>query len=165
MLHNDKIRQVIDTITSKVVLILGRFTDPRKQVLDALRESLRAYGYVPVLFDFDGPASQNTTETITLLARMARFIVADLTDPCSIPHELAMIVPNIPVPVQPLLLEGATTYTMSQDLLVYPWMLPTRHYTTIATLIAALNEQVIAPAEAKAADLQRQRTRPIDGLP
>jgi hypothetical protein len=38
-------------------------------------------------------------------------------------------------------------------------------YTTIATLIAALNEQVIAPAEAKAAELQRQRTRPIDGLP
>ena len=96
---------------------------------------------------------------------MARFIVADLTDPSSIPHELAMIVPHIPVPVQPLLLEGATTYTMSQDLLVYPWMLPTRHYTTIATLIAALNEQVIAPAEAKAVDLQRWRTRPIDGLP
>ena len=68
-----------------MILILGRFTEPRKPVLDALRESLRAYGYVPVLFDFDGPSSQNTTETITLLARMARFIVADLTDPSSIP--------------------------------------------------------------------------------
>lgn len=54
---------------------------------------------------------------------------------------------------------------MSQDLLLYPWMLPTRRYTTIDSLIAALNEQVIAPAEAKAAELQRQRTRPIDGLP
>ncbi len=149
ILHNEKIREVIDTITSKVVLILGRFTEPRKPVLDALREALRAYGYVPVLFDFAGPASQSTTETITLLARMARFIVADLTDPSSIPHELAMIVPHIPVPVQPLLLEGATTYTMSQDLLMYPWMLPTRRYTTIATLIAALNEQVIAPPRPK----------------
>ena len=69
------------------------------------------------------------------------------------------------MPVQPLLLEGATTYTMSQDLLLYPWMLPTRRYTTIDSLIAALNEQVIAPAEAKAAELQRQRTLPIDGLP
>ncbi len=69
------------------------------------------------------------------------------------------------MPVQPLLLEGATTYTLSQDLLLYPWMLPTRRYTTIATLIAALNEQVIALDEAKAADLQRQRTRPIDGPP
>jgi len=34
LLHNQKIRNVIDTITSKVVLILGRFTDERKAVLD-----------------------------------------------------------------------------------------------------------------------------------
>jgi hypothetical protein len=35
MLHNEKIRDVIDTITSKAVLILGRFTGERKAVLDA----------------------------------------------------------------------------------------------------------------------------------
>src|SRR5262249_55170805 len=35
MLNNQKIREVIDTITSKAVLILGRFTDERKAVLDA----------------------------------------------------------------------------------------------------------------------------------
>jgi hypothetical protein len=33
MLNNQKIRNVIDTITSKVVLILGRFTQERKPVL------------------------------------------------------------------------------------------------------------------------------------
>jgi hypothetical protein len=41
MLHNEKIRDVIDTITSKAVLILGRFTQERKPVLEALREELR----------------------------------------------------------------------------------------------------------------------------
>jgi hypothetical protein len=41
LLHNQKIRDVINTITSKAVLILGRFTDERKAVLDALREELR----------------------------------------------------------------------------------------------------------------------------
>jgi pentapeptide repeat protein len=35
MLNNQKVRDVIDTITSKAVLILGRFTDERKAVLDA----------------------------------------------------------------------------------------------------------------------------------
>jgi hypothetical protein len=30
MLNNEKIRDVIDTVTSKAVLILGRFTDERK---------------------------------------------------------------------------------------------------------------------------------------
>jgi hypothetical protein len=40
MLHNVKIRRIIDTITSKVVLILGRFTPERKAVLDALRDQV-----------------------------------------------------------------------------------------------------------------------------
>lgn len=41
LLRNQKIRDVIDTITSKAVLILGRFTPERKAVLDALREERR----------------------------------------------------------------------------------------------------------------------------
>ena len=80
MLHNQKIREVIDTITSKAVLILGRFTDERKAVLDALREELRKRNYLPILFDFSAPATRDITETISLLARMARFVVADITD-------------------------------------------------------------------------------------
>src|SRR5215510_11219760 len=41
MLNNQKVRDVIDTITSKAVLVLGRFTVERKAVLDALRQELR----------------------------------------------------------------------------------------------------------------------------
>src|SRR5262249_7659436 len=78
MLNNEKVRDVIDTITSKVVLILGRFTAERKAVLDALREELRKRDYLPILFDFEVPERRNITETVTLLARMARFIIADL---------------------------------------------------------------------------------------
>jgi hypothetical protein len=36
MLYNQKVRDVIDTITSKAVLILGRFAAQRKKVLDAM---------------------------------------------------------------------------------------------------------------------------------
>src|SRR5258708_7475832 len=57
MLNNQKVRDVIDTITSKVVLILGRFTAERKAVLDALREELRKRDYLPILFDFNVPAT------------------------------------------------------------------------------------------------------------
>ena len=95
LLHNEKIRDVIDTITSKAVLILGRFTPERKALLDALREELRHRNYVPILFDFDKPKSKDVTGTVETLARMARFIIADLTDPSSIPHELATIVPSL----------------------------------------------------------------------
>jgi hypothetical protein len=50
MLNNQKVRDVIDAITSKVVLILGRFAADRRAVLDALREELRKRDYLPILF-------------------------------------------------------------------------------------------------------------------
>lgn len=114
LLNNRKIRSVIDAVTAKVVLILGRFTPERKAVLDALRDELRQRDYMPVLFDFEKPLSLDLTETITLLARMARFVIADLTEPSSIPQELQAIVPQIAVPVQPLL-KGDLPYGMFPD--------------------------------------------------
>jgi uncharacterized protein YjbI with pentapeptide repeats len=75
LLHNEKIRGVIDTITSKAVLILGRFTPERKAVLDAIREALRQRNYLPILFDFEASGRRDFTETITTLAHLARFII------------------------------------------------------------------------------------------
>jgi uncharacterized protein YjbI with pentapeptide repeats len=159
MLNNQKVRDVIDTITSKVVLILGRFTAERKAVLDALREELRKRNYLPVLFDFEVPARRNITETITLLARMARFIIADLTDPSSIPQELQAIIPSVRVPVQPLLLEGSSLYSMFKDFdpQDFHWVLPVYRYKKPEQLLATLAENVIAPAEGKLRALQDRR--------
>lgn len=88
LLSNQKIRDAIDAITSKVVLILGNFASPRRWILDAIRDALPSLGYVPVLFDFEAPQSRSTQETVTLLARMARFVIADITAPASVPQEL-----------------------------------------------------------------------------
>jgi len=159
MLNNQKVRNVIDTITSKAVLILGRFTDERKAVLDALREELRKRNYLPILFDFESPAARNLTETITLLARMARFIIADLTDPSSIPQELQAIIPSVRVPVQPVLLEGSSLYSMFKDFdpRDFHWVLPVYKYREPKQLLATLAENVIAPAEGKVKDLEERR--------
>lgn len=94
LLNNQKIRDVIDTITSKVVLILGRFTPERKAILDALRDELRKRNYSPVLFDFEKPVSRDLTGTVSTLAHLARFIIVDLTDPSSAPHEVATVIPQ-----------------------------------------------------------------------
>jgi uncharacterized protein YjbI with pentapeptide repeats len=156
MLHNQKVRDVIDTITSKAVLILGRFTDERKAVLDALREQLRKRNYLPILFDFSVPATRDITETISLLARMARFVVADITDAKSIPQELSIIVPDLPsVPVQPLLLEGSAEYGMFEHFRRYPWVLETYTYPSSERLIASLAERVIGPAESYAKSVRK----------
>jgi hypothetical protein len=157
MLHDQKIRDVIDTITSKAVLILGRFTDERKAVLDALREELRKRNYLPILFDFSVPATRDITETVSLLARMARFIIADLTDPSSIPKELEAIVPQLAVPVQPLLEGTSRPYSMFSDYWKYDWVLPIYRYEALEPLLATLAEKVIAPAEAKVKALEERR--------
>ena len=157
LLNNEKVRDVIDTITSKVVLILGRFTDERKAVLDAIRDELRKRDYLPVLFDFDKPSSRDLTETVRTLAHLARFIIADLTEPRSIPQELQAIVPGLAVPVQPLLLEGSTgEYGMFQDLRKYDWVLEVHRYDSLEGLLASLGDRVIAPAEAKAKELAKR---------
>jgi uncharacterized protein YjbI with pentapeptide repeats len=151
LLNNRKIRDVVDTITSKVVLILGRFTETRKGVLDALRGELRRRNYLPVLFDFDRPASRDITETVSTLAHMARFVIADITDARSIPQELMAIVPNLPsVPVQPLLLASQEEYAMFGFFRRFPWVLEPYLYTDQDALLASLEEKVIAPVEAKA---------------
>ena len=149
LLNNVKIRKVIDTITSKVVLILGRFTPERKIVLDRLRDTLRSKNYSPVVFDFEKPASRDLTDTVRLLAGMARFVIADITDAKSIPQELMAIVPDMPsVPVQPLLLESQHEYGMFEHFRRYPWMLKEVLYTTVDELVANLDALVLAPVEA-----------------
>ena len=155
MLNNQKIRNVIDTITSKVVLILGRFTRERKPVLEALREELRQRKYLPILFDFEKPRSRNTDETITLLARMARFVVADISDAKSVLQELRAIVPDLPsVPVQPIILAMQEEPGMFDFYRNFRSFLNVHRYASQEQLIADLGEKVIRPAELKVLDLQ-----------
>jgi hypothetical protein len=158
LLHNEKIRHVIDTITSKVVLILGRFSIPeRKQVLDALRDELRKSerGYVPVVFDFEKPTSRTTDETITLLARMARFVIADISDAKSVLQELRGIVPDNPtLPVQPIIIADQEEPGMFDFFEGYHWFLKAHRYDSPAQLLAHLDKRVIAPPEAKVAKLR-----------
>jgi hypothetical protein len=49
LLNNKEIRKVIDTITSKAALILGRFSEERTRFLDALRGALRDKGLLPIV--------------------------------------------------------------------------------------------------------------------
>ena len=153
LLNNNRLRTVIDAVTSKVVLILGRFTPERKAVLDAVRDELRRRNYLPVLFDFEKPTNPDLTETLSTLAHMARFVIADLTDAKSIPQELGRIVPFLPsVPIQPILLASECEWGMFESFPRYPWVLEIVRYESQAELISNIPHRVIAPAELKARD-------------
>lgn len=151
LLTNKTLQRVIDTVTAKAVLILGRFTKRRKAVLDAIRDELRSRDLLPIIFDFDKPSSRDLTETISTLAHMSRFVIADITHAKSIPQELQAIVPHLPsVPVQPIAAQSAATYSMFEHFQRYPWVLPLYRYATKDQLIRRLVEDVITPSEAKA---------------
>ncbi|NOT09431.1 MAG: pentapeptide repeat-containing protein [Gemmatimonadales bacterium] len=149
LVSNSKLRGIIDTITSKVVLILGRFTPERKAVLQRIKKGLAGAGYVPVLFDFSGPASRDLSESISTLAHLSRFVLVDLSDPRSVPHELATIIPILPsVPVQPVVLSGQEPYAMFSHWSQYPWVLPILDYHPHPTAISQLIATAIRACEA-----------------
>ena len=155
LLHNPKVRDVIDTITARVVLILGRFTAERKAVLDRLRDDLGGLGFVPVLFDFEGPKSRDVTETVSTLAHLARFVVADLTEPRSVPQELATVVPHLPsVPVQPIIAAGHRPYGMFEHFERYSWVRPLLVYgegevpTLSERIVESVMDQGVSPSDA-----------------
>jgi uncharacterized protein YjbI with pentapeptide repeats len=160
LLNNREIRDVIDTIAKKAVLILGRFTPERKVVLDALREELRTHGYLPILFDFDKPSSQDLTETVSTLAHLSRFILVDLTDPSSAPYEVGTIASNHIRPIQALFQpseKAKRVFAMFPDLVRrYHWVLPPYEYQDQEQLLASLQTKVIEPAEQKAQELEKR---------
>jgi hypothetical protein len=153
LLHNEKIRRVIDTIGRKGVLLLGRFTEGRMVVLERLREELRKRGYLPIVFNFDKPETKDFTETVRVLAGLSHFVIADVTNPRSAPLELQATVPDIKVPFRPIIEKGEEPFTMLADLLQYDWVFQPIRYSSLDTLIGVLDEKIIAPAKAKFAEL------------
>ncbi len=155
LLNKKQIQGVITSMTSNMVLILGRFTPERKPILEAIRDELRERQYTPLLFNFEKPLSRDFSESLRTLARIARFIIADLSLHKSISQELRAILPGTVVAVQPLLNGARRLYTMFPDFKQYPYVLPGYRYNSLANLQATLEEKVIKPAEEKAKELER----------
>jgi hypothetical protein len=151
LLHNEEIREVIDTITSKAVLILGRFSPERKIIPDRLREELRTRHYVPILFDFEKPRSRDTIETIRTLAGMSKFIIAGLTGAKAVVQELQAIVPDFPsVAVRFIIQKSEKDPSMLDHIRRFPWVLDGAfEYENPKEVIESINDHILNPVEAK----------------
>lgn len=158
ILKNEEIRDAIDTLTSKCVLILGRFAlAKRKAILDGLKEELRNYNLIPLVFDFERPTDKDFTETIKTLAGLSYFVIADVTNPKSSPLELQATVPDYQIPFVPIIQEGEEPFAMMQDLQKkYDWVLKTVSYDSMKTLKEILKPLIIERAMEK-----RQKLRLI----
>ncbi len=157
LLNRRKLRDVITTLGEKAVLILGRFTE-RKALLDSIATKLRNLNYLPIIFDFDRPTDRDLTETVKVLAGMSRFVIADITNPHSVPLELQATVPDYMVPFVIILQRGQPAFGMFDDLpRKYHWALPLLEYSNAETLLAAFEKKVIDPALEKLAEVRQQK--------
>ncbi len=162
-LESDKVRKLFESIGSKGVLVLGRFSEERKRLLDAIRSRLRELGFLPLVFDFQKPSQYDFTETVRTLAGLSCFIIADITEPRSVPLELQATIPNYMIPFAPILREGERPFAMFLDLQqkYRDWMLDLLTYRSDEELLEVLEDAVIAPALALAAELRARKSESV----
>lgn len=173
ILDHKKLSKVISATTSKVVLILGRFTEKRREILKAVQERLRTSTdgegiarYVPVMFDFPPDPSRDLMETVQILIGISHFVIADISEPKGVLVELTAIVPQWEVPVkliidiskrQPhktLLVEMLTHLTK------HKWLMNEVYgYHSASQLCGALEKEIIDPLENMARQLQHEKEK------
>ncbi|WP_421794661.1 pentapeptide repeat-containing protein [Haliscomenobacter sp.] len=147
LMGNQKLKEHIDTINQKVVLILGRFQEEQKMVLDSIRVKLREKNFIPIVFDFEN-SNRTVDETVGLLARMSRFIIADLTNAKSILQELRGIVPELPsVPIRPIIHHLDFEHGMIDFFKKFPWFLQIQKYQSKNQLIENIDDLILSPIE------------------
>jgi hypothetical protein len=139
------------------VLIFGRFTEGRVKIVDQLADGLRSRNYVPLSMNFDKPGTKDFTEVAAVLTRLSRFVIADVTNPRSMPLELQANLSVTGVPIAPIIEEGQAPFAMLNDLLVkHPEVLDVVNYSSVERLVEELDRAIIKPALARALKLQRQ---------
>ena len=165
LLHNSKIRDVIDTIGRKGVLLLGRFTGGRITILERLQNELRKRDFLPIVFNFDKPETKDFTETIRLLAGLSHFVIAEITNPRSAPLELQATVPECMIPFVPIIEEGEKPFAMLKDLWLKhrDWMFEPIYYSSLDRLVDALDTEIIKPAEVRFAELLARKAEEMKG--
>ena len=155
ILNHSMLRNAITAVTRKGVLLLGRFDDGGIDVLREIAAKLREHGYLPIIFDFDKPEMHDYIETVELLVKLSRFVIADLSGP-SVPMELQATVPNTRIPFAPIIEKGRKIPPLLMDFRKYDWWLtPTFVFTDTKHLISGLKTEVIDLAEKKHEELRQ----------
>jgi hypothetical protein len=157
LLHHEKARYEVFSITLNTVLVIGRFAPDRKPVLEAIKEALRRGEYSPLVLDFNLPGSGDKNELVKTLGKMSRFVIADLTDDRGIAETLNTVVHFLPsIPIQPIGQTGREQDAADSHYHKYRWVLPFWSFSDPDELAKRIGREVIAPAEQKAAEIRQK---------
>ncbi len=124
LLEFASVRDLFDTVTSKLVLILGRSSDDRGPVLMTIREHVRRRGLSPVTIECTKSPQPILSGAIETLARMSRYAIVDVTEPDSLPAELGAAIPSLTSTiVQPIIAQEADVHYVGPELASHKWVL------------------------------------------
>jgi uncharacterized protein YjbI with pentapeptide repeats len=147
LLNHREPGEAIETMTTRFVLILGRFTDARKRLLEALREALRRRNYRPVSLDPGKASGRELSEHLLPLGRIARFIIADFTEAGGLASVVErMLSAQSSVPLQPLQQMTGGEIVLSNSLKSCAGVLPPYFYRNPDSRDVA--EKIMASVEA-----------------
>jgi hypothetical protein len=160
LLDHKKLRNVINAVAERGVLLLGPFRNGGLERLQALAAKLREMGYLPIIFDFDRPSDRNYRETVKTLVGLSRFVIADLSGP-SVPGELEASIPHFNVPFVFIIKAGKSPYSLSADWQEAPHVVrAVVTFADTADLVKQTPTAIVAPAEEK----HRARQRFLDEI-
>jgi uncharacterized protein YjbI with pentapeptide repeats len=112
-----KMRDTLNILNDKGVLLLGRFKDGGLERLYSIREWLQSKGYMAMIFDFARPDNLSLTETVVTMAGLSKFIFVDLSG-ASVPAELQAVLSQVKKPV----LAFGDPYALFPDLADRTWV-------------------------------------------
>ena len=96
--NHRKMRDTLNVLNERGVLLLGRFKGGGLERLHALREWFAGRQYMAMIFDFARPDNLDLVETVVTMAGLSRFVVADLSGP-RVPEEVRAIVAAVRKPL------------------------------------------------------------------
>jgi uncharacterized protein YjbI with pentapeptide repeats len=112
-----KMRDTLNILNDKGVLLLGRFKDGGLERLYSIREWLQGKGYMAMIFDFARPDNLSLTETVVTMAGLCKFVFADLSG-ASVPAELQAVLTQAKKPI----LAFGDPYALFPDLADQTWV-------------------------------------------
>lgn len=121
IINNKKIAKIINTLRTKTVLILGSFDRNSLVILDSLKDVIRSHYRIPLLFDFNAPATQDLMETVKTLALLSSFVIVDLSVRSGQLHELASLVRDTYIPFVTIAREGTQATAMHSEFRHFYW--------------------------------------------
>ena len=108
-----------------------------------------------MLFDFEKPGDRDLIESIVRFASVSRFVIADLSDPKSVPAELQAIVPQFPsLPVIPIIEASQREYPVADSILRRDWVHDVVRYESESHLVEILDREILEPAESMYTELR-----------